>query len=147
MAVANLIKFSVWHTLPGDSYNAKMVCFGEGAWSYAHVKTLFSFFLSIYQQCGHRLSWPHDTLLCVFICCMYRLQTACFKYQKVGDMLQIVHSGECKTYSFWGAYPLPTKILYFGQPPQSKAVQNTNAVNTIPLGTLKPVIQGVEQNM
>ena len=28
MAVANLIKFAVWCTLPGT---AKMVCFGEGA--------------------------------------------------------------------------------------------------------------------
>ena len=31
MAVANLIKFALWRPYLGDSYNAKMVCFGEGA--------------------------------------------------------------------------------------------------------------------
>ena len=43
MAVANLIKFAVWRSLLGGSYNAKMVCFGEGPWSYARMKKLFSF--------------------------------------------------------------------------------------------------------
>ena len=44
MAVTNLIKFAVWRTLPGgqDSYNAKMVCFGEGAMELCmHEKTVF----------------------------------------------------------------------------------------------------------
>ena len=49
-----------------DSYNAKMVCFGEGAMElYACVKKLFSFFLT--HGVVRRLSWPHDTLSCVLI--------------------------------------------------------------------------------
>ena len=43
MAVANLIKFAVWR-VPyfGDSYNAKMVCFGEEAMELCmHEKAVF----------------------------------------------------------------------------------------------------------
>ena len=31
MAIANLIKFTMWRTYLVDSYNTKMVCFGEEA--------------------------------------------------------------------------------------------------------------------
>ena len=42
MAVANLIKFSLWRTYLGDNYNAKMVCFGEGAMEVCtHEKAVF----------------------------------------------------------------------------------------------------------
>ena len=52
-----------------DSFNAKMMCFGERAMEYAHVKILFSFFLSIIytHSVAHQQSWSHDTLPCVLI--------------------------------------------------------------------------------
>ena len=53
MAGANLIKFAVWPTLPGRHlYNAKMVCFGEGAMELCmRENAIFYFFLSINTQC------------------------------------------------------------------------------------------------
>ena len=48
MAVANLINFAVWPTLSGlvDSYNSKMVCFGEEAMELCmHEKAIL--FLSV----------------------------------------------------------------------------------------------------
>ena len=67
MAVVNLIKFAVWPGLPylADSYNAKMVCFGEGAMEL----WLFSFFLSIYSRCGVPafLAARHTTMCLVVI--------------------------------------------------------------------------------
>ena len=42
MAIANLIRLAVWRTLLGDSYNAKLVCFGEGTMKLCtHEKTVF----------------------------------------------------------------------------------------------------------
>ena len=43
MAIANLIRLAVWRTLLGDSYNAKLVCFGEGTMKLCtHEKAGFS---------------------------------------------------------------------------------------------------------
>ena len=56
MAVANLIKLAVCPhgALPylADSYMQKWCALEKGPWSYARVKKLFSFFLSIYSRCG-----------------------------------------------------------------------------------------------
>ena len=66
MAVANLITFAVWRTLPGwTAIIQKWCALKKGPWSYACMKKLFSFFLLIYSQCGRWLSWLHETLLCV----------------------------------------------------------------------------------
>ena len=51
----------------GTAIIQKWCALEKGPWSYAHVKKLFPFFLSIYSRCGHRLSWPHNTVPCVLI--------------------------------------------------------------------------------
>ena len=61
-----LLKFSLWNTdIGGYVHNKKLSCFVKAVWSYKCVKSVFSFFLSIYSWCGVPAFWAaRQTTVC-----------------------------------------------------------------------------------
>ena len=78
----------------GTAIMQKWCVLEKGPWSYAHMKKLFPFFLSIYTHgVAHRLTWQHNTLPCALIkpqqTKQYGLHDLCMKCVKENCQLTL----------------------------------------------------------